>query len=315
MQGIVVGVLRGGPHSEHEQSVRSGQAALTSLPTDKYLVRDIYIDRNGVWHDRGRVTSPERVLPAIDIALVLVTGAYGATGEIQRLLERYGVPYSGSRPLPSFTASHGVLSREHAKELGLRVPRYRHADNHDRVHDEVAEAARSYHPPLIVRHSASHSPHAAQVLAGYEPVKQAVTGLLAGDCGGVLIEEHVRGPRVSVGVLEQLRNQDRYVLPPRLDRDPHTPSPGQTFGVGSLTKAQQAELEDIAKRLHDLLGLRHHSESTFVLSPRGIVYLGTDPFPHLGSGSDFGKALAGVGIGATELFSHILDLARHDRKR
>lgn len=308
--GMVVGILRGGPQEGHEHSVRSGQLALTSLPSDRYVLRDIYIDRNGVWYDRGRQSTPGKILPTIDIALVLLTGPYGSSGEVQRLLSQFGVPYTGSDPMPAFTAAHGVLAREHAKELGLRVPRYRHADAHDQVHAEVAEAARTFLPPLIVRPSAAHGHASAQVLTGYEPVKQAVTGMLASNRGGVLIEEHVRGPRVRVGVLDKLRGQDRYVLPARTEADPHARS-----SAPPLSKQQRNEIEDLARKLHDALGLRHHSESMFVLSPRGVIYLGTDPFPHMSPDMPFGEMLKGVGISPDELFSHLLDLASKEGRR
>ena len=50
----IVGVLRGGPSREHEVSLKTGAAMLANLPEDRFTARDIYIDKNGVWHDRGR---------------------------------------------------------------------------------------------------------------------------------------------------------------------------------------------------------------------------------------------------------------------
>ena len=56
----IVGVLRGGPSREHEVSLRSGAAMLANLPEERYSVRDIYIDREGNWHDRGRPIEPSK---------------------------------------------------------------------------------------------------------------------------------------------------------------------------------------------------------------------------------------------------------------
>ena len=66
----IVGVLRGGPSREHEVSLRTGAAILANLPEERYLARDLYIDRSGQWHDRGRPTAPERALRQIDAALI-----------------------------------------------------------------------------------------------------------------------------------------------------------------------------------------------------------------------------------------------------
>src|SRR5690348_14855796 len=67
---MTVGVLRGGPSREHEVSLKSGAAILAHLPEDKYEARDIYINKQGIWHDRGRPTTPERILRQLDVALL-----------------------------------------------------------------------------------------------------------------------------------------------------------------------------------------------------------------------------------------------------
>jgi len=41
----VVAVLRGGPSSEYDLSLRSGAAVLEALDKEKYEPRDIFIDR------------------------------------------------------------------------------------------------------------------------------------------------------------------------------------------------------------------------------------------------------------------------------
>jgi len=118
MQGTVVGVLRGGPSREHEVSLKTGAAILQNLEAPRYIVRDIYIDKQGQWHDRGRATSPERVLSAIDVAIIGLHGEYGEDGQVQRLLEQYGVPYAGADSFASFLAMHKVMTKEKVREHG-----------------------------------------------------------------------------------------------------------------------------------------------------------------------------------------------------
>lgn len=73
--------------------MKTGHAILSGLTEDRFTVRDIYIDKEGVWHERGRATTPERILPSLDAVLIGLHGEYGEDGEVQKLLERYGVPY------------------------------------------------------------------------------------------------------------------------------------------------------------------------------------------------------------------------------
>ena len=63
----MVGVLRGGPSREHEVSLKTGANILANLPEEQFSAHDIYIDKNGEWHNHGRPTQPERILRQVDV--------------------------------------------------------------------------------------------------------------------------------------------------------------------------------------------------------------------------------------------------------
>src|SRR5207237_1201551 len=126
--------------SEHEISLKSGHAILSNLPRERFSVRDIYIDKDSIWHERGVPTTPGRILPTIDVAIVNIHGAYGQDGEVQKILEQFGVPYTGADPFHAFGASHKVMAKEHAKEMGIKTPRYLFAQNPDET-DTIAREA------------------------------------------------------------------------------------------------------------------------------------------------------------------------------
>src|SRR5690349_18592016 len=124
MHDTIVAVLRGGPSEEHSVSLQSGATALAHLSRERFRVRDIYIDKQGIWHEHGREVSPGSVLPSVDVAFICVHGSYGHDGEIQKVLEQFSVPYTGANPLNAFQASHKVFAKEKAREAGLLTPRY-----------------------------------------------------------------------------------------------------------------------------------------------------------------------------------------------
>lgn len=82
MQGTIVGVLRGGPSREHEVSLKTGAAILANLSHERFIPRDIYIDKKGQWHERGRQVDPIRALRGLDAALIGLHGEYGEDGEV-----------------------------------------------------------------------------------------------------------------------------------------------------------------------------------------------------------------------------------------
>ena len=75
-------VLRGGPSSEHEVSLMSGETMIRELPKNKYNPIDIVIDRSGNWTLENKPTTPERVLRHADVVLNAMHGEYGEDGGV-----------------------------------------------------------------------------------------------------------------------------------------------------------------------------------------------------------------------------------------
>ena len=80
MERIRVGVLRGGPSSEYDISLKTGGHVLRHLKEDTYIPQDIFISRDGVWHARGFESTPERILKNVDVVFNALHGEYGEDG-------------------------------------------------------------------------------------------------------------------------------------------------------------------------------------------------------------------------------------------
>lgn len=324
MRGTVVGVLRGGPSKEHEVSVKTGHAILSGLPEDRFTVRDIYIDRQGVWHERGRVTSPERILPMLDAVLIGLHGEYGEDGEVQKLLERYGVPYAGTDSFGSYLAMHKVLTKEKAKDLGLLTPKYRFIEQGTDTHEAAMDITRSFHQPVIVKPVRWGSSVGISIVGGFQPVRNAIDALLEAGSGGVLVEELIRGTEATAGVVEGFRGEELYALPPIEIVPPdqdffsyEAKYSGRSREIvpGRFTKPVQEELMSMARKMHTGLTLRHYSRSDFMVSPKGIYFIETNTLPGMTSECLLPKSLAAVGVSFPDFLSHLVDLALHGKKR
>ena len=123
MTGTVIGVLRGGPSHEHDVSLKTGATIIAHLPADRFAVRDIYIDKQGQWHDRGRPVTPVQALQGVDAVMVGLHGEYGSDGQVQRVLEQVGVPFTGADSFGAFFAAHKALAKKQAEVMGLKVAR------------------------------------------------------------------------------------------------------------------------------------------------------------------------------------------------
>ncbi len=315
----IVGVLRGGPSREHEVSLQTGAAILANLPEDRFVARDIYIDKAGKWHDRGKPISPERALRQIDVALLALHGEYGEDGGVQRLLERFGVPFTGADSFSSHLAMHKLMAKLRAKEAGLLTPDFRYIDSLEKSEETTADIIRSFHQPVVVKPVAWGSSVGVSIVGGYAPVLAAVRQLLKDGAGGVLVEEMIRGREATAGVVEGLRDEALYALPPIEIIPPDdtffsydAKYSGKTREIvpGNFSRVAAEELMRAAKVMHRTLGVRHYSRSDFIVSPRGVYYLETNTLPGLTGESLLPKSLKAVGVSLQEFLVHLIGLAR-----
>lgn len=314
----IVGVLRGGPSREHEISLKTGAAILANVPGDRFIARDIYIDKKGTWHDHGRPTSPDRILRQLDAVLIGLHGEYGEDGEVQKLLERFGVPYAGADSFGSYLAMHKLMAKMRAKEEGLLTPEFRHIEKQEDSEKIGREIIRAFSQPVVVKPIGWGSSVGVSVAAGYAPVLAAIEQLFAEGAPSVLVEEYIRGREATVGVVENLRGEALYtlptieIIPPTGDFFSSTAKySGTTREIcpGNFSRVSTEELQRAAKIMHRTLGLRHYSRSDFIVAPRGVYYLETNTLPGLSGESLLPKSLAAVGISLSDFLQHLVNLA------
>jgi len=318
MQGMIVGVLRGGPSKEHEVSLKTGHAIMHSLPRERFTVRDIYIGKDGTWHERGLPTTPARALRTVDVVVIGLHGEYGEDGEVQKLLEKMGIPFTGSDSFGSYVAMHKVLAKEKAKELGLLTPRYQFVEEGSDIESTLAEVVRSFHQPVVVKPVKWGSSVGVSIVGGYAPLLKVTRELLEDGAGGVLIEELIKGTEATAGVVEGLRGESLYALPtieivpPGKDffsYDAKYSGATQEICPGRFQREVSEELQRQAQAMHEALGLRHYSRSDFMISPKGIYYLETNTLPGLTEESLLPRSLAAVGVRFPEFTEHLVNLA------
>jgi len=314
----IVGVLRGGPSREHEVSLRTGAAMLANLPEEQFSARDIYINKNGEWHDRGRPISPERVLRQVDVVLNGLHGEYGEDGEVQKLLERFGVPYTGANSYNSYLAMHKLMSKVRAKEAGLFTPEFCYAEHAEDSETSAREVIRTFRQPVVVKPNNWGSSVGVSIVGGYAPVLAAIERLFADGASSVLVEEYIRGKDAAAAVVEGLRGEALYALPPieiippegeHFSYDAKYSGKTREICPGNFSRVAAEELRRAAKVMHRTLGLRHYSRSDFVVAPKGVYYLETNTLPGLTNESLMPKALAAVGVSFPDFLSHLVNLA------
>ncbi|TAJ16026.1 hypothetical protein EPO56_00115, partial [Patescibacteria group bacterium] len=210
---IKVGVLRGGPSSEHEISLLSGGAVLSNLKEDRFQGVDIFIDKEGIWHVRGIPMSPEQALLGIDVAINVIHGQYGEDGTIQKILDRVGVPYSGAGVFASALSLNKPLTKEVLSREGVRMPRHRVLKVSPNLESEAREAFRAFSPPIIIKPASAGSSVGMKLAKTFDEFWDGVKSAFH-HSREVMVEEYIKGKEATVGIVEGLRGEKYYKLLP-----------------------------------------------------------------------------------------------------
>ncbi len=322
MARTIVGVLRGGTSSEYHLSLKTGAAMLAALPEDAYETRDILIDKSGMWHMRGVASTPVRALAQVDVVLNALHGGVGEDGTVQRILERSGTPYAGSRPLPAGLSLNKIRARALLTHAGIRMPRAVSFSHENDMHtgDMASIVFEQFAPPYVVKPPSEGAGSGIRIAKTIVELPDAI-GDIIDAYGAALVEEFVRGEEASVGIIENFRRESLYALPPAhinhgrtfLDLDAHHSGAVRTHVPSRFSYEQKAALADLARRAHQVLDLSHFSRADLIVTPRAVYLLEVNAIPGLYPGASFPHMLESVGASVREFLEHVIHLARAPR--
>ncbi len=311
-----VGVVRGGPSSEYDVSIRSGGTVLTHLPDDKYIGVDLLITKDGLWHKNGVPATLEDIQHHVDVIWNALHGYYGEDGKIQKELEHFGIPYTGSGVLPSAIAMNKVLAKEHVVPLGIKTPRWIVIGEDESLEDGVFRAFRTIGFPAFVKPASGGSSVATRLVKNYRELEDAVEEASA--YGDILIEEYIKGTEATVCVIDASIEGDVHALHPIeiiptnghefFNFEAKYGGAAQELYPGRFSPEDSMQLRALATTVHQGLGLRHYSRSDFIVTPKGIYFLEANTLPGMTDASLLPKAMAGEGIALSEFIDHILSL-------
>lgn len=316
-----IAVLRGGPSSEHEVSLKSGKNVLREL-ADKYDVIDIVIDKQGVWHIHGLPVDPVKAIKMADLVFNALHGEYGEDGKVQQLLENLQAKFTGSGSLGSSLAMNKIKAKEIFQKRGLKTPLHKvlsKPESEGGLEVQALLVFRHFTMPVVLKPVDKGSSIGISVANDFEALKEGMKKLYD-MYDQILVEEYIVGKEATVGVIEKFRNQDLYSLLPTeieipkqkklFDYETKYSGTATERTPGNFNSNEREALQKIAKIAHEALGLRHYSRSDFVVHPkRGIYILETNSLPGLGENMLMVNSLKHVNLSLADFLDHIIGLS------
>lgn len=309
-------VLRGGPSSEYEVSMKTGRCIIDALK-DKHNVKDVVIDKNGQWVENGLEVKPDIVLRTADCALNAMHGEYGEDGVVQQILERAGTPFTGPKVLGAKLSMNKVSAKDIFKKHGLMTPLHTVLKRTLDVEELALNLFQSFPMPAVIKPVDRGSSVDVSIVRDFKSLVETLTTLFT-QHERVLIEEYIVGREATVGVVEKFREQDIYkFLPVEIqpegsffDMDSKYSGKSREICPGAFSAEESLQMQEAAALAHNILGLRHYSRSDFILNPkRGLYILETNSLPGLTNESLLPKSFEPVGWDYGSFLEHIIDLA------
>jgi D-alanine-D-alanine ligase len=321
MAGLRIGVVRGGPSSEYEVSLKTGGNVLKFLPS-KYKGVDILITRNGEWHLNGVPMLPQRIFRSVDVLFNAMHGEFGEDGKVQQIFERHNIFYTGSGVLASCLAMNKAMSRKLFFNAGIKIPKAFIVEKEKPLEKAVLGVFRIFSPPWIIKPSSRGSSVGVKIINNFYDLMPGIAE--AFEYGNkVLVEEYIFGREATCGILENFRKERYYALPP-VEIIPSQKSKFFDYNAkynGSTREICPAmfdidtkrKIEYLAKKAHKILGCKAYSRSDFIISRRGIFLLETNTLPGLTAESLFPKSAEAVGLTLPDLLDHLIKISLNKR--
>ncbi|MHB1118288.1 MAG: D-alanine--D-alanine ligase family protein [Minisyncoccota bacterium] len=318
MEKLRVGVMRGGIGSEYYVSLKTGGNVLSALSPERYELHDILITGDRKWHIDGTPTTPLELMQRVDVIFNALHGEFGEDGKVQRLLELFNIPYTGSTAIPSAVGMNKDLSKKYFSAAGIKVPQGVVVSRGDEVGEVVAKVGAEVRAPYVVKPLTGGSSIGLGLAHNERDLVAAIEGALA-HAEKAIVEEYIRGREITVGVIDAGDGVRSYVTSPLeillpegalFSHDQKYANKAHPIGPARMREEERRALEEAALLAHRRLGARHYASYDFILTDKdGPCLLEANTLPGLTETSLLPKYLELQGLAFSEFLDYVIGLA------
>jgi len=299
-----IAVLMGGPGSERDVSLATGRGVSKALRSLGAEVADV------------DVRDENFALPKdVDLAFITIHGTFGEDGQLQKILEERGVPYTGDGVEASRAAFDKILSKEKFREHNVVTPEW-----------EVVEVGQrpTISLPLVVKPARQGSTVGVVIVKSASELDSALAEAGKYD-RKLLIEKFVSGRELTIGVLGDLALPILEIIPKGgfYDFNNKYPFLNPQAGGGAehvcpakIDPAKTKQIQEEALRSLRALGLVVYGRVDVLLSDSGDPFvLEVNTIPGMTEASLLPEAAAAAGINYVDLCARIIAISRARMER
>lgn len=299
-----IGVLMGGPSTEREISLKSGNAVYEALRRSGVETVAIDITTDSTEGNIRLIKSHK-----VDCAFLALHGRFGEDGQIQGILDSIKIPYTGSGAQASRLAMDKIASLGIFELNGLKVPRYSVLEKSSYRPDWKTDNGLGF--PLVIKPANHGSSIGLSIIDDSKDLDAAVDLALSFDSRAI-IQEYIPGREVTVGILDEKVLPVIEIVPKKRFFDFEA-----KYKAGMTDYIVPAELEEVvaekvqavALSAHKLLGCFACSRVDIILKDNSPFVLEINTIPGFTSTSLLPMAAKKIGIEFEELCLKLVRLA------
>lgn len=295
-----IAVLMGGPSSEREVSLATGAGISKALRSLGMEVVDVDV------RDENFALPPD-----VDLAFIALHGTFGEDGQVQKILEDRGLPYTGEGVKESELAFDKIRSKEKFLEHGVSTP------ESEIIHPGERPAMKV---PLVVKPSRQGSTVGIHIVKRPDELDAALVDAAKFD-RDLLIEQFIPGRELTVGILGDQALPILEIIPKGGFYDFDTKYPFLNPKAGASAQhicpakidpaAAGGQIQDLALRAFRALGLKVYGRVDVILSDKGDPFvLEVNTIPGMTEASLLPEAASAAGISYVDLCRQIIQLSR-----
>lgn len=294
---LKVAVLMGGPSSEREVSLNTGNAMVEACKQNGFETIPIEFEEDILTH--------LSTLQNADVVLMALHGGIGENGRIQGMFESLGICFTGSDALSSAMCMDKHISKLLAEDVGIDTPKWRRIKKGNKINNVIGY-------PCVVKPNSEGSTVGLTIVDSEEELDAAVDLAFTYD-DEILIEKYIAGKEITCSIVG---NDVLPLIEIKPSHDLYDYECKYTKGLTEyicpteLNKEITESIQKTSLDVYKLLKCRHYGRVDFRLdNDEKHWFLEVNTLPGMTDTSLVPKAAKAVGMSFKELIRSIIEQA------
>lgn len=293
----MIAVLTGGNSSERTVALWSAETVIAALKLLK--LNHVVIDcAKRDWLDQLKNCQPQ-------LAFVALHGQFGEDGQIQKVLERAKIPYTGSGPMACRLAWDKIAAKEIVRKFGIAAPQ-----------QFIANSKLNF--PIVIKPNKQGSSYGVSIVNRQDELEAAIKLARQYDQDqNFLIEERIKGTELTCGVIDIVGEITALPLVEIVTnsgffdyQSKYTGESGcEEIVPARVTSRVTEQIQSYSKDIFRHFSCRHYARIDWILRDQTPYFLELNILPGLTKNSLIIKELQSAGIPTKEFIRLLAEKA------